>query len=98
MNADRSIIDNLEPFVWNNDESVGYEVTIEMINEVVGLYSALDESQQAAATPDPALIERWASERREWCRRREALDPTDHAEIERVQQECRELIERLRHT
>ena len=96
MNADRSIIDNLEPFVWNNDESVGYEVTIEMINEVVGLYVALSESQRDSAPPK--VLAQWSAERRKWARRIDDLNPTDHAEVERIQQECRELIERLRHT
>lgn len=96
MNADRSMIDNLEPFVWNNDESVGYEVTIEMINEVVGLYVALSESQRNSAPPE--VLAEWSDERRKWARRIDAIDPTDHEEIERIQQECRELTERLRHT
>ena len=99
MDAGQSIVDDLEPFVWSNDESIAYEVTVEMINEVVGLCSALDEAQhdgEGNPLEAPAL-EQLAKVRREWCRRRDSLDPTNHDEIRRIQQECREAIDNLRH-
>lgn len=80
----QGIIDQLEPFVWSDQESVAYEAALEAINELVGAYTALIARERATETPDLDAITRWTQQRAACAGARRALDPTDHAEVARV--------------
>ncbi|GAA0445006.1 zeta toxin family protein [Streptomyces sp. NPDC046215] len=84
--SDDSVISSITGFPWSSEESVAYEAAIEAINSAVGAYSARIAAEEAEPEPDPVVIADRRNRRDECARVRQALDPSDHAEIARVRQ------------
>lgn len=83
-----SLLDNLKPYVWSDEESVAYEVAIEATGEVVGVCSSKLSKERVKPEPDPDVIAAWHDEIRRWVKIRRALDPTNHDQIARVRREA----------
>ena len=80
----------LEPFEWNSEESVRYEVAIEVIGEGVAYYSArLDAAEAAGDEPDAARLR---AEMAACVQERNRLRPTDHEDVAEVLRKYRELL------
>ncbi|GAA4263921.1 hypothetical protein [Dactylosporangium darangshiense] len=82
----------LEPFEWNSEESVRYEVALEVIGEGVAHYTALIRAAEAAG--DEPEAERLRTERASCTEERRRLSPTDHEGVARVLRKYRELLRR----
>lgn len=93
---DGSIVGQLPPYTWSDEESVSYEAAVEAINEVVGACSARIADERAKAEPDASAIATWSDERRRCHELRQRLDPTDHEQIARVRRESAERAVQLR--
>ncbi|WP_432973770.1 hypothetical protein [Dactylosporangium sp. CA-233914] len=80
----------LEPFEWNSQESVRYEVAIEVIGEGVAHYSALLDAAEAAG--DEPEAERLRAEMAACAEERRRLRATDHEGVTEVLRKYRELL------
>lgn len=66
---------------WTWQEGIDYEVTIEIINDVIGLCSWKIGQQERSAQPDQAVIDAWERESRHWASRQHNLRGTDPAAV-----------------
>jgi hypothetical protein len=89
------VLGALSPAEWSSQESVGYEVALEAINEVVGCYSALIAAERHRPDPDSAAIDRWKAARRRAAEQARALDPADHAAVAAARASYRALAREL---
>lgn len=90
------IVGRLRGFAWSSEESVAYEAALEAINAAVGAYSAVISAEEAKAAPDGSVVSAALSGQAECARRREELDPADHAQIAAARREFAELASRIR--
>ena len=86
----------MQPFEWDSEESVAYEAAVEAVNEVVGAYSARIATEEAEPVPDAARIAAAEAGQAECARRREQLDPADHAQISAARHEFSERARQIR--
>ncbi len=86
----------MQSFEWCSEESVAYEAAVEAINEVVGAYAARIATEEAKPIPDAARIAAAEAGQAECARRRERLDPADHAQISVARREFSDLARRIR--
>ncbi|MER7005470.1 hypothetical protein ABT297_20830 [Dactylosporangium sp. NPDC000555] len=80
----------LEPFEWNSEESVRYEVAIEVIGEGVAHYSALLNAAEAAGDEPEAA--RLRAEIGACVEERYRLRATDHEGVTQVLHKYRALL------
>jgi hypothetical protein len=92
--SDFSVARGLEPFEWNHDEAVRYEVALEGIGEAVACYTALID--RAEVVSDQAEIARLEAAQTRCVEDQKALRSHDHEGIARVLDEYPALIRRLR--
>jgi hypothetical protein len=90
-----SVLAGLQPFEWSDEESVTYEVTIEIIGQALGCYTALIDRERRGENR-AELIEEWSAAQAECARQRRELDFFDPAEVVRVRDEYAALVRRLR--
>jgi hypothetical protein len=90
-----SVLAGLQPFTWSNDESVAYEVALEMISQAIGCYTALIERERRGENR-AELIEQWDDAQTESARQQRELDASDPAEVARVRDEYAALVRKLR--
>lgn len=91
-----SILANLQPFEWSDELAVSYEITVELVNQVVGGYTGLICREETKASPDLAAIEGWEEAQRYYIEQCRSLLPTDAEGVARLRTECAEAIRRLR--
>ncbi|MET7423401.1 hypothetical protein [Dactylosporangium sp. NPDC005555] len=92
--SDFSAAGGLEPFEWNHDEAIRYEVAIELIGEATACYTALIDRARTAG--DEGGAERLRAERSRCAADRRRLSPTDHDDIARTSHAYAQLIRELR--
>lgn len=88
---ERDILLGLEPFAWSNAASTNYEITLEKMSRVVGLYANLTDRPGVSAED----VATYRAEMARWGEVRLALDVRDVDAVEAVRRECTELIARL---
>jgi hypothetical protein len=86
----------MQSFEWDSEESVAYEAAVEAINEAVGAYTARIAAEEAKPVPDAARITAAEVGQAECARRREKLDPADHAQIGAARREFSDLARQIR--
>jgi hypothetical protein len=86
---------DLPTFEWNQDQSVAYEVAIEVIGEAVGAYTAAIHRERAKPEPDQEKIARWLEGQAACVAERKRLRSTDDAEVARVRREYHELAQAI---
>lgn len=94
--GNQPVLAGLGPVTWSPEDGVAYEVALEVIQQVVGAYSALIARERAAAAPDAELIDSWRGERRRWQERARSLSPDDRGTVDEVSAECAALLPALR--
>jgi hypothetical protein len=52
----RSALEDLQPFAWPDEQSVSYEVALELIGQVVAGYEALIDREQSKVSPDAEAV------------------------------------------
>jgi hypothetical protein len=97
--ADDSILGNLGPVTWSEQDAADYEVALEGINHLIGEYSGLIGREERSEHPDEVAIAAWRLEQQEWAKLRQTLTPADPAAVQAAQDRYRELLSvlRLRH-
>jgi hypothetical protein len=93
---DRPVLGNLVGFESSGEESAAYEAAIEAVNGAFGAYTALIAAEETRPAPDPAVIAAARSGRAECARRREQLDPADHAAVAETRRRFARLASDLR--
>lgn len=86
----------LGPVAWALEDGVAYEVALEVIQQVVGAYSALIAKEESADAPNTLAIEAWEREQGQWVRTGRELSPADRTGVDRVTAECQALVAALR--
>lgn len=94
--ADESILGNLGPVTWSDEDAASYSVALEGINHLIGEYSALIAREERSGKPDKVAIEGWLREQKEWAELRRSLSPADPVAVEAARQRYRELLSVLR--
>jgi tRNA uridine 5-carbamoylmethylation protein Kti12 len=89
-----SVLNGLQPFSWNSQEAVGYEVALEAIGEAIAVYSSL--IQQAQTAGNTQLVDQLRRQRRTCVDDRNQLRSTDREAVARVRREYPALVRRLR--
>jgi hypothetical protein len=79
-----SIIDQLDPHEWSNEETAAYEAAIEAVNGAVGAYSAVIAAEESKPQPDQHVIEQARAAQSRLAREREGLRSTDREQIARA--------------
>ena len=90
------ITGSLDPYTWDSEAAVAYEVAIEAINGVVGAYSALIHEERQRPEPNE---ERLAELRRlsmECQRERERINPDDAKQVAEIRQRYSQRLHDLR--
>jgi len=89
-----SVLAGLQPFEWSDEQSVTYEVAIEIIGQALGCYTALIDRERRGENR-AELIEEWSAAQAECARQQQKLDFFDPAEVVRVRDEYAALVRRL---
>jgi hypothetical protein len=89
-----SLLNDLQPFQWNAQEAVGYEVALEAIGEAIAVYSSL--IKEAEAEGNVQLADQWRQQRKACVDDRNQLRSTDTESVGRVRREYPALVRRLR--
>ncbi|WP_309054606.1 hypothetical protein [Streptomyces sp.] len=79
-----SIIDQLDPHEWSNEETAAYEAAIEAVNGAVGAYSAVIAAEESRPRPDRRVIDQARAAQSRLAREREGLRSTDREQIARA--------------
>ncbi|MFE0845889.1 hypothetical protein [Streptomyces rochei] len=79
-----SIVDQLDPHEWSNEETAAYEAAIEAVNGAVGAYSAVIAAEESKPQPDQRLIDQARAAQSRLARERESLRSTDREQIARA--------------
>ncbi|MFE6632415.1 hypothetical protein ACFVNB_34920 [Streptomyces rochei] len=79
-----SIIDQLDPHEWSNEETAAYEAAIEAVNGAVGAYSAVIAAEESKPQPDQLVIDQARAAQSRLARERESLRSTDREQIARA--------------
>jgi hypothetical protein len=90
------ITGSLDPYTWDSEAAVAYEVAIEAINGVVGAYSALIHEEQQRPEPDDERIAELRRLRRECQREREHINPDDAKQVAEIRQRYSQRLHDLR--
>lgn len=91
-----SVLSGLQPFEWSDEQSVSYEVALELVSQVVGGFEALINREQGKASPDDELIRDWNAAEDRFLARRKSLRLNDNDEIRRLTADCTDEIRRIR--
>lgn len=86
------ILPQVSPTPWSDQAAVAYEVAIEGLSQAIGIYSTRIWEEQHRPAPDQNAIGGWSAARQRLVSQRETLRPDDRGAVERVQQECADLI------
>jgi len=73
---------------WTWQEGIEYEVTLEIIGEVIGVCSQKIGDQESSADPDQDVIDAWERESRDWAARQHALHGDDPAAVAAIRDEA----------
>jgi hypothetical protein len=92
----KSPLEDLQPFAWSDEQSVSYEVALELISQVVAGYEALIDREESKDSPDADALQKWNVAEDHYIAQREALRLDDAEGIERLRAECVELIRKIR--
>ncbi|MEU3282425.1 hypothetical protein [Streptomyces antibioticus] len=76
-----SIVHEMDPHEWSNEETAAYEAAVESVNGAVGAYSAVIASEEAKPTPDRSIIDQARAAQSRLAREREGLRSTDTKQI-----------------
>ena len=90
-----SILAGLRPFDWDTEESVRYEVALEMLSQLVASCTRRITQERAKTAPDAAVIEQFRQLQRELTDERRQLRSTDRQAVARVLSEARERGRRI---
>jgi hypothetical protein len=91
-----SVLEGLRPFGWSNEESVSYEVALELITQVVAEYNGLIYKERAKEFPDAERIAAWTASKQEYIAQRRALQVDDTASVAIFHAESTRLLHELR--
>jgi hypothetical protein len=89
-----SVLAGLQPFEWNSQQAVRYEVAVEAITQAVAAYTAL--IHQATDGGELAEAARLAEQRTACSQAREQLRAADPDAVDQAVRTYRQLAERLR--
>lgn len=73
---------------WTWQEGIDYEVTLEIIGEVIGVCSGKIGEQRRSTQPDQKVVEAWQHEIGDWVARRYALRASDTAAVAALRDEA----------
>jgi hypothetical protein len=90
------ITGSLDPYTWDSEAAVAYEVAIEAINGVVGAYSALIHDEEQRPEPDGERIAELRRLRTECQRERERINPDDATQVAEIRQRYSQRLRGLR--
>jgi hypothetical protein len=93
-----SLIDQLQPYTWSDQETANYEAAIEAINELIGTYSARISAENAKTQPNQAAITEWRDAQARCATLQHELRAVDHVAVARVRAEYPAIVRRLRQT
>jgi hypothetical protein len=91
-----SVLEGLRPFAWSNEQSVSYEVALELISQVVAEYNGLISRERAKESPRTERIAAWTASKQEHIAQRRALQVDDTASVARLHAESTQLLHELR--
>jgi len=94
--GDQSVLGAMGPVTWSLEDGVAYEVALELIQQVVGAYSALIAKEESSEVPDTTVIESWERVQGRWAGRGRELHPADRRGVESIIAECQALVAELR--
>ncbi|MFI8202378.1 hypothetical protein [Streptomyces sp. NPDC085937] len=86
-----SVIDQVDPYEWSNEDTAAYEAAIEAVNGAVGAYSAVISAEEAKAAPDLSVIEDARAVQTQLAREREGLRSSDREQIAAARARCAQL-------
>ena len=89
-----SVLAGLQPFPWDSQQSVRYEVAVEAITQAVAAYTAL--IHQATAQGEPTEAARLTDLRTACSLAREQLRAADRTAVDQAVRTYGQLTERLR--
>ncbi|GHE71903.1 hypothetical protein GCM10018785_45200 [Streptomyces longispororuber] len=89
-----SIVRDMGTATWSAEDGTSYEVALDGINYVVGIFSALITEAESAG--DPARAQELREQQASWSARRRSLSPADRAGVEAVFSECARLLRQSR--
>lgn len=84
---DDSILAQVRPHGWDPQTVTAYEVAVDLLNQVVGVYSA-----RIAGQRDPEAIASLREAQGRYIETRKRLRPGDRDEVARIRQECAAII------
>ena len=90
------ITGSLDPYTWDSEAAVAYEVAIEAINGVVGAYSRLIDDEEQRPEPDGERLAELGSLILECQRERERINPDDAKQVADVRQRYSQRLHDLR--
>jgi hypothetical protein len=90
------ITGSLDPYTWDSEAAVDYEVAIEAINGVVGAYSALLDDEEQRPEPDGERLAELNRLSAECQRERERIDPDDAEQVAEVRRQYSQRLNDLR--
>lgn len=93
---EQSILDEVRSFDWDDAAMVRFEVTLELIGQVMAEYTTRIGEAEAATPPDRAAARRWRGERSRAARDRRGLRASDSTEVGRVLQQYTLELQHLR--
>jgi hypothetical protein len=96
MRDDDSIVGNLGPAPWSQQDALAYEVALEGINLVTARYTGLVHEERRSATPDTDKIEAWRTELAYWAALQGTLTPAEPGKVEEVAAACGALLKSLK--
>lgn len=92
--AARSVLAGAEPVELAPDDETAYELVIDLLDSVVGLYSERIRAAEHAPGPDPEAIARLVAEQVHYLKTRAALTPQDQAQVAALRSECAAILGR----
>lgn len=89
-----TVAGGLEPFVWDQDAAIAYEVAVDTIGLVIAAYSGLIAAEERRQAPDPARLQEWEEAITRATREEQALAVQDRPRRDRRQQIARATADR----
>lgn len=91
-----SIVGNLQPFERNDDEAISFEVTLDLIGQVVAVYTGRIAAEQRQPEPDQEAIATWTAHRTRAAADQQGLRAPDPAAVQKTRERYTALLRSLR--
>jgi hypothetical protein len=92
-----SVLADLRPFEWNSQESVRYEVALEILNRLAAACAARITREQAEASPDRVVLEKYDRMQSHYLEQQRALRSSDRDAVAEILASASALDRRITH-